>query len=264
MVPFGGQFDFSFLPSVCSALLRRLLNGKDQSLHGSLMTGLKDGLRMTSRPCGWSSLRSATPPLPSVWRPTSKITSKEGLYGKAVRALDSAGIAAPGDPSALGDMIRRHPQSPLPQFNEAIPSPLVIQPSQVQSALQSFPRGSSPGFSQLRIQHLYDVICCCTAPSSQDCLSQLTRWLNHLLSGKVHPVLAPWLCGASLTALLKPNNGGHRPIAVGDSFRRLISRLCCSALHQRASDVLLSHNQLGVGAKGGLETAINSFYSFCH
>ena len=39
---------------------------------------------------------------------------------------------------------------------------------------------------------------------AQDCLHHLTRWLNILISGKAHPLLAPWVCGAPLIALVKP------------------------------------------------------------
>lgn len=108
------------------------------------------------------------------------------------------------------------------------------------------------------MQHLVDIICSNTAPSSQDCLGQLTKWLNLLLSGKAHPLLAPWICGGQLTALLKPNNRGYRPIAVGDSFRRLVSGLCCSAVYHQLPDLLIPRGQLGVAVKGGLEAVIHS------
>ena len=63
-----------------------------------------------------------------------------------------------------------------------------------------------------------------TAPAAGECLRSLTCFMNHLLSGKGPACLAPWLCGAPLTALLK-KGGGVRPIAVGEVLRRLASRL---------------------------------------
>ena len=125
------------------------------------------------------------------------------------------------------------------------------------TALKHFPLRSSPGFSQLRLQHLVDVICSNTAPiSGWDCLFQLTRWLNLFISRNAHPGLAPWLRGAQLTALLKPNNGGYRPIAIGDSFCRLVRSLCCSAVHAQLTNLLVPKGQLGMGMKGRLEAAI--------
>ena len=55
----------------------------------------------------------------------------------------------------------------------------------------------------------------------------------------------------------KKKDGGHRPIAVGDMFRRLVSRICCSAIQAKASNYLLPAGQLGVGTKGGVEACIH-------
>lgn len=44
------------------------------------------------------------------------------------------------------------------------------------------------------------------------------RWLNLLVAGKAYVLLAPWLYGAPLTALIKPDNKGFRPIAVETAF----------------------------------------------
>ena len=59
--------------------------------------------------------------------------------------------------------------------------------------------------------------------------------------------------------VVKSNSSGFRPIAVGDTFRRLASRLCCSALHPKLLlDLLSPYGQLGLGAKGRLETIIHT------
>ena len=49
--------------------------------------------------------------------------AREGQYSKAIRALDSKGVAAPGDPSALQDLSGKHPSSPV------VPSPAQVQHS---------------------------------------------------------------------------------------------------------------------------------------
>ena len=125
------------------------------------------------------------------------------------------------------------------------------------ACLLAFPKGTSPGASKLRAQHLLDAIAGSTAPAARECLLSLTRFMNHLLSGKAPSCLAPWLrCGAPLTALLK-KGGGVRPIAVGEVLRRLASRLCCLAVRPSLSSVFLPYGQVGVGMPGGLEGAIH-------
>ena len=80
---------------------------------------------------------------------------------------------------------------------------LTFSPDSVLAALRGFPKASSPGASQLQCQHLLDAIDGNTSPSAKDCLDRLTRLLRFLLSGMADVRIAPWLCGAPLTALLK-------------------------------------------------------------
>ena len=85
--------------------------------------------------------------------------------------------------------------------------------------------------------------------------------MNTMLAGKLPTCTAPWLVGAPLTALRK-KSGSFRPIAVGETLRRLASRLCCAAARPRLRDILLPYGQVGVGVKGGLEAAVHTTRSF--
>ena len=76
------------------------------------------------------------------------------------------------------------------------------------------------------------------APAASECLQALTHCVNYLLSGKLDPCAAPWFCGAPLTALIKPS-GGFRPIAVGETLRRLVSKVCCFAVCSALPDFFL-------------------------
>ena len=113
------------------------------------------------------------------------------------------------------------------------------------------------------MQHLLDAVSGFTAPVVQDCLHQLTCLVNFLLSGKAPRLVAPWLCGAPITALHK-KNGGVCPIAVCETIWRLVSRICCLSVHNNLPDLFLPYGQVGVGIKGGLEAAIHSFRHFLH
>ena len=128
----------------------------------------------------------------------------------------------------------------------------------MRAAITRFPKGTSPGASQLRAQHLYDAICGTTTPASHDCLTALTKWINLLLSGRLNSLISPWMCGAPLTALIKQGGKGVRPIAVGEMISRLLSNLCCSSVHALLSDIFIPEGQLGVGVRGGLEAAIHA------
>ena len=104
--------------------------------------------------------------------------AREGLYGKAIKLLKSTAITSSGDLSALNDLSNHHPQSEPLDFYPSIPSSLVLDCNQVLSSLQSFPKSSSPGGSQLHAQHLYDIICGCVSPAAQECLIELTLYFQ--------------------------------------------------------------------------------------
>ena len=82
------------------------------------------------------------------------------------------------------------------------------------------------------------------------------------MSGRADPRVAPWLRGARLTALLK-KHGGVRPIAVGEVLRRLVSRLCCSAVKENLPDTFLSYGQVGVDVPEGLDAAVHTISLYC-
>ena len=83
-----------------------------------------------------------------------------------------------------------------------------------------------------------------------------------LTAGRIPYAIKPFFFGATVCALRKPDNS-LRPIAVGNVFRRLISKTISSALRERAA-TLLSPNQLGVGIRGGAEAAVHSARHLSH
>ena len=126
----------------------------------------------------------------------------------------------------------------------------------VQKAALSFRKGSAPGPSGLRPEHLNVVLKGAPANRTDKAGAALTRLVNIMVRGEVPEEVAPFLCGARLHAALK-KDGGLRPIAVGNMTRRLASKLVASELASRASSYLSPH-QLGVGTKGGCEAIVHS------
>ena len=145
--------------------------------------------------------------------------ARDGRYSDAMRALGFSGYAPSDNVDVLKDIISRHPTHPLPTIpvGHIIPPPIIVDQHAVSCALKSFPRGTSPGGSSLRVQHLLDVTSGITTPSASVCLSELTSFLNVLLAGKLDLRVAPWMVGAPLIALEK-KSGGFRPIAIGEVF----------------------------------------------
>ncbi|KAL1446882.1 hypothetical protein WDU94_010923, partial [Cyamophila willieti] len=81
-----------------------------------------------------------------------------------------------------------------------------------------------------------------------------------ILQGKVNSLTCSYFYGASLCALLK-RGGGLRPIAIGSTFRRLVSKVSCSYVKHSLSQYFLP-NQYGFGVPQGCETIIHSIRSF--
>src|SRR6185437_4586972 len=65
-----------------------------------------------------------------------------------------------------------------------------------------------------------------------------------------------FVCGANLTALLK-KDGGLRPIACGDVWRRLTARCVCKNFAQEFRQALDPH-QFGVAISGGTEILVHT------
>ena len=155
--------------------------------------------------------------------------AREGRYSNVIQSLSSQGVAGHDDDSAFDDLLCRHPSLPCPDETVVHSKPaLTVDGSMIKFCLRTFSKGTSPGASKLCAQHLLEAISGSTALAARDCLLSLTCLMNHLLSGKAHFCLSPWLCGASLTALLKKGGGVH-PIAVGEVIKCLASQLCCSS-----------------------------------
>ena len=82
---------------------------------------------------------------------------------------------------------------------------------QIGKALHSFPSTSGAGLSGLRPSHIRGAM----RPASADLLLRLySEVVNLLLQSKIPELVRPYVCGASIMALRKPN-GSLRPLATG-------------------------------------------------
>jgi hypothetical protein len=175
---------------------------------------------------------------------------RQGAFRKATQALSSA-PQTPSGPATVAGLQALHP----PAVHETVlnrsvlPPPTLISASVVEPALYSFLRGSAPGASGLRHSHMAEML---HAPSPQAAAlasDAVTNLSNRLASRRALTSFAPWLCGAPLTALAKPNSR-VRPIAVGEVIRRLVAK-CLMARVRQPAQALLAPLRLGVAVKGG-------------
>ena len=120
-----------------------------------------------------------------------------------------------------------------------------------------FPHGSSAGLDGILPQILKNLTAKSNGQTRLNFLRALTNLVYVILDGKVLFELRPYFFGAKLIALKKPT-GGHRPIAVGKTFRWLSAK--CAGYHVFESrQARYGNRQVDVGTKRGTELASHVF-----
>lgn len=202
-------------------------------------------------------------------RPYSKIKSieskvSEGNVGGAARLLFSNDDLAAHSSETFAALREKHPvpsaPAQLPEPPSSVDSNVSVCEDSVRLALLSFPNGSAGGLDGLSPQHLKDLTTTPSGDAGSALLKELTALINLMLTGRVNVEIIPVLYGANLVALAK-KDGGIRPIAIGCTFRRLASKLCCRNFNERLTKIF-KPRQLGFGVKGGCEAAVHSARTF--
>jgi len=188
---------------------------------------------------------------------------EDGDIRGAIRLAASSDTVAPFD-QATADALRvKHPsRSPSvslqpPPNNDIC---LSLQEFDIIGAIKSFVPGSAGGLDGLRPQHLKDLTCASTGDAGHRLLARLTDFSNMCLSGRVPAAVQPVFCGASLCALNK-KDGGIRPIAVGNTFRRLVAKSACKAVMGKLTARFMPV-QLGFGVPRATEAAVHAAREF--
>jgi len=118
----------------------------------------------------------------------------------------------------------------------------------MEAVVRSFPPGSAAGPSGLRPQHLLDCLNSADSASKAGLLEALLTLVMTVSSGRLHSRAAPYLCAARLIPLRK-KGGGVRPIAVGDTLRRLVAKWLLATTQGRNAATALAPLQTAF-AKG--------------
>ena len=188
--------------------------------------------------------------------------AKEGLYGKACQILTSSGVA-PNNDTTWQLLQAKHPKGPPPvcppndtsNFPSTLPNTFEIL-----SVLRSFTKSTACGPSGLQLQHLLDAA---EVPMQSSISSSLRSIVNLLATGSVSNVISKFLAGGNLTALTKDKPGSPpdiRPIAVGETLRRLVGKCLCQITKGKASDYFSPH-QFGVACPSGAEKIVHGLRS---
>ena len=184
----------------------------------------------------------------------------DGDIKGAVRLAASDDSLAPHDAATLSQLSEKHPKAPHDRrpFIMLTPENLPIFSDQdILKCLLKFPRGSAGGITGLRPQHLVDATGFATGDAGQGLLCRVRQLVNRLFCGQSPPEgIRQVLFGANLTALNK-KGGGLRPIAVGETIRRLVAKCACSAATKSVVE-RMGNIQLGCGVKGGIEAAVHA------
>ena len=188
---------------------------------------------------------------------------EEGDFVGAVRLASSEEKLAAFSPETLSALKSKHPaphpDSDIPPAPSPSVSAAVFPKSAVVRAIKSFPNGSAGGPDKLRPQHLKDILQA-TGEEESSFLDSLVSLCSLVLEGGVPAAVRPFFFGASLVALEK-KDGGVRPIAVGWTLRRLVSKIAGYMVVDELAD-LLSPRQLGYGIKGGAEAIVHAGRKF--
>ena len=163
---------------------------------------------------------------------------QEGQYSRAAKALVSRGIDQ-SSAEAKSEMRRKHPVGNSTEIPDGqIPAPPIrISPSQVKKAIWSFKKGTAPGPDGMRPEHLKEALAAVSQNRASRFQSVLSPLVNFLASGGLPAEVAPYMGGANLFAG-KKKDGGHHPINVGNTLRRLVSKCIAYAVAGIAAALL--------------------------
>ena len=153
----------------------------------------------------------------------------DGDVSRAVRVfkLCSDTTLAPVNADTLEALNQRHPppppdlQMPPPPVNSS--EPISVSTTTIEESIRAFKPGSASGPDKLSPQHIKELMSRQAGAAGSRLLQALTTMENVILSGDIPSQVCPSFFGANLIALRKPD-GGVRPIAIGNTLRRMVAK----------------------------------------
>jgi len=175
-----------------------------------------------------------------------------GHTHKAMEALssttDMADLNSDEERQKLRDL-HPAPRQAVPQCPQDAPE-IVVDWRWVQSEMVASDNGSAPGPSGYGSNYLSVLA------TDQHCVDALTFFIQQIVNNRLPDVLRTLLTTCVLVSFVK-DNGGRRPIAIGDVFYRMAARYAVS-LVSREVERKLSPHQYGVGSSDGCTQIVQS------
>ena len=202
----------------------------------------------------------SSPPLSDLELRIKLISSKldEGNVKRGIRLAASDDKIAPFSIDNYQKLLSKHPQrakfaAPYPEKLDCF----FVTDFDLYKAIMSFPNGSAAGPDKIVPKIFKDLVSESNGSAGPNFLKSLTKLINLIGDGKIPEPLRPFFFGAKLIALIKID-GGLRPIAIGNTLRRIASKCARSkALSERQN--FFGNVQVGCGTKRGAEIAAHSF-----
>jgi len=177
---------------------------------------------------------------------------EDGNVRAAIRILMSEDSPAVPSAESLQALRQKHPPASSSLSNllsvQSVQC-MSVHEDEVRRAVPSFPPGSAGRPDGLRPQHIRDMLMCQEAGT--EFLSTLIDLVNLVVAGHCPMDVAAVFFGGCLLALSK-KTGGIRPIAIGFTLRRLISK-CANAFDIKKLAPYFYPHQPVVGTAGGCE-----------
>ena len=165
----------------------------------------------------------------------------EAQYGKAVRVLQSNDLADVHDPAVIAQLQALHPTPPtpiIPISDGDLPPSLPLSEDSVLAAVRHLNPNSAPGPDRFppRLFHLLAKTSV-SPEAGVSGLSALTLLIQRLADGNVPPESLPLIASATLVPV-RVRSDKIRPIAIGTSLRRLVTKVLLPPAIADTSDYL--------------------------
>ena len=209
-------------------------------------------LRQTARKTG----KKATVPVQKAERAEKLV--REGQFSKALATLMSAAAKVKNAATRL-QLDKLHPKRHAGERPvQGPPGPYTpISIEEALASIRSFRSGCSPGALQIRVEFLREIS---DSDPSGGFVKNFVAALNVLQRGVAPPCVRASFAGAALSALEK-KDGGTRPIAAGESLRRIIGKVLCARVKGKAS-TFFAPLQFGVACSHGTERVVHRARKF--
>jgi hypothetical protein len=193
----------------------------------------------------------------------SKSLFKDGQWSRSFHTLTSHGIHDPKQPEILEQLQLLHPQffQPLNVLPTLEENRLQLTDELILKSLRTFKKGTASGCEGFKPQYFLDILSACATPESRTVFSNnLLPLIRAFVHGSSSPLMNYFISTSSLHALVKGHVGDKkvRPVAVGISLQRLISKICLISLPATVVTSLKDLGQMGVNVRGGTEAIIHS------